>query len=68
MVKVSNCLKGKKSYIAFPIHDSIVIDFSTEDGALLKDIIDIFATTDLGKFMVNVSAGTNFGQLKKVGV
>jgi len=67
MVKVANHLKGRKSYIAFPIHDSIVIDFSTEDSDLLKDIIDIFATTDLGKFLVNVSAGTNFGQLKKVG-
>tara|TARA_R110000851_G_scaffold174822_1_gene321014 strand:+ start:2984 stop:4168 length:1185 start_codon:yes stop_codon:yes gene_type:complete len=67
MVKVSDHLRGRKSYIAFPIHDSIVIDFSTEDNDLLKNIIDIFATTDLGKFMVNVSAGTNFGQLKKVG-
>ena len=67
MVKVSKKLKGRKSYIAFPIHDSIVLDFSVEDSDILKDIIEIFATTELGKFMVNVSAGKNFGQLKKVG-
>ena len=34
----------------------------------LPEIIDIFSDTALGKFKVNVSVGTNFGQLKKIGV
>ena len=67
MVKVSEKLKGRKSHIAFPIHDSIVIDFSNEDRDLLKEIVNIFSTTDLGKFLVNVSVGSNFGQMKKIG-
>ena len=68
MIKVSNYIRGCKSYVAFPIHDSIVLDFSLEDRDRLGDIIDLFATTELGKFKVNVSVGTNFGDLKKLEV
>ena len=68
MIKVSNYLEGAKSYVAFPIHDSIVLDLSVEDKNKLPEIIDIFSNTVLGKFMVNVSVGQNFGQLKRLGV
>lgn len=68
MIKVSNYLKGTKSFVAFPVHDSIVLDLSIEDREKLPEIIDIFSNTALGKFMVNVSVGQNFGQLKKLGV
>ena len=68
MIKVSNYLKGCKSYVAFPIHDSIVLDLSKEDKEKLPEIIDIFSNTALGKFMVNVRVGQNFGQLEKLGV
>lgn len=68
MIKVSNYIRGCRSYVAFPIHDSIVLDFSLEDRDRLGDIIDLFATTELGKFKVNVSVGTNFGDLKKLEV
>ena len=68
MIKVSNYLKGCKSYVAFPIHDSIVLDFAIEDKERLKEIIEIFQTTDLGKFRVNTSIGQNFGQLKQLEV
>tara|TARA_Y100001963_G_C6728850_1_gene422821 strand:- start:15 stop:1196 length:1182 start_codon:yes stop_codon:yes gene_type:complete len=67
MIKVSNYLKGCKSYVAFPIHDSIVLDLAQEEKEKLPEIIDIFSNTALGKFKVNISAGTNFGQLKKIG-
>jgi len=68
MIKVSNYLEGAKSYVAFPIHDSIVLDLSVEDKEKLPEIIDIFSNTVLGKFMVNVNVGKNFGQLKRLGV
>ena len=68
MIKVSNYLEGAKSYVAFPIHDSIVLDLSVEDKYKLPEIIDIFSNTILGKFMVNVNVGKNFGQLKRLGV
>lgn len=68
MIKVSNYLKGTKSHVAFPIHDSIVIDLSVEDKERLPELLEIFSQTDLGNFKVNVSVGTNFGNLKKLGV
>jgi hypothetical protein len=68
MVKVSNYLKGSSSHIAFPIHDSVVIDMSKKDLDKLPRIIDIFSDTELGKFKVNVSRGANFGQLVDMGV
>ena len=67
MIKVSNYLKGCKSYVAFPIHDSIVLDLSAEDKEKIPEIIDIFSDTALGKFKVNVGVGQNFGNLQKVG-
>ena len=66
MIKVSNYLKGCKSYVAFPIHDSIVLDLSKEDKERLPEIIDIFSNTALGKFKVNVGAGINFGNLERL--
>lgn len=68
MIKVSNYLKGSKSHVAFPVHDSIVIDLSLEDKNKLPEIIDAFSNTALGKFKVNVAVGRNFGNLKKMGV
>ncbi len=68
MIKVSNYLKGTKSYVAFPIHDSIVLDLSVEDKEKLPELLNIFSDTELGKFKVNVSVGKDFGNLKKLEV
>ena len=65
MIKVFNFLKGRKSFIAFTVHDNIVIDLANEDKKDLKQIIDIYSDTDLGKFKVNLKAGSNYGELKK---
>ena len=66
MVKVYDLLKGSKSYIAFTIHDSLVIDLAKEDKGLLKEIFDTFAETDLGNFVVSTQAGKNFGEMKEM--
>jgi len=66
MIKVYDLLKDSKSYIAFAIHDSLVIDLAKEDKGLLKEIFDTFAETDLGNFVVSVQAGKNFGEMKEV--
>ena len=68
MIKISNYLKGAKSYVAFPIHDSIVLDLSVEDKEKLPELLNIFSDTELGKFKVNVSVGKDFGNLKKLEV
>ena len=67
MIKVSNYLKGGESYVAFPIHDSIVLDLSEKEKERLPEIIEIFSNTALGKFKVNINVGRNFGQLEKIG-
>ena len=68
MIKVWELLKGKKSYIAFCLHDSLVIDFSEEDVNILKDLKKIFKNTDLGQFKVNVVAGKNYGKMAKLSI
>jgi len=68
MIKLSNYLKGCKSYVAFPVHDSVVLDLSVEDKERLPELLNIFSNTELGKFKVNVSVGKNFGNLKKLEV
>ena len=65
MIKVAGALEGKKSTIAFCLHDSLVIDFHEEDKGLVHDLHEIFAETELGTFKVNISCGKNFGQMRE---
>jgi hypothetical protein len=66
MIRVHDYLEDKDSFVAFPVHDSIILDLKFEERYLLPEIIKIFGDTALGKFMVNVRAGKDFGNLKKL--
>ena len=66
LIKVYEALKGHKSYVAFAIHDSLVIDLAKEDKHLLKNIFNVFSKTDLGEFLISVKAGKNFGQMREI--
>ena len=66
MIKVHKILSGLKSYIAFSLHDSLVIDFAKEDKHILNEVFGAFSKTDLGEFVISISAGKNFGNLKKI--
>ena len=66
VLKLKQELKRKKSFIAFTVHDSVVIDLAKEDRELINLLIGIFSETDLGKFPVNVSAGKDYGTLRKI--
>ena len=66
MYKVWELLEGRKSFIKFCNHDSIVVDFSEEDQLLLNDIKHIFYDTRMGKFKVNCSAGRNWLDMKEL--
>jgi len=68
MIKVWEYLKDKKSYIAFCLHDSLVIDLHTEDEMQINDIKEIFEDTELGKFKVNSYGGKNFKDMKRLNV
>jgi hypothetical protein len=63
--KIHKLLSGKKSYVAFYLYDSIVLDFHFDDIALLKQVADTFADTRFGKFLTNVSVGRNYGEMRK---
>jgi hypothetical protein len=65
-VEIEKMLKSKKTKIAFIIHDSIVLDYSSDDGAIISDIYKQFSKTPFGEFKTNVSAGKNFGDLKEI--
>jgi hypothetical protein len=39
---------------------------ATEDKELVKDICNIFASTDFGKFMITKKIGKNYGDMKKL--
>lgn len=65
-IKINDLLKGKKTFIKFLIHDSIVMDVSAEDKQLIKDICNVFAITDFGKFMITKKVGKNYGEMKQL--
>ena len=68
MVKIHNILRESNSYIAFCMHDSIVIDFSDLDRNLVSGIVEIFRRTIFGDFKVNITAGKNYGSMRKLNV
>ena len=66
--EIMNLLKGKKSKVAFTMHDSVVLDFAKEDHGLVGEIKEIFETNIFGKFMSTVNIGKNFGNLKEIAI
>ena len=64
VIKINNFLKDRRSFIAFTIHDNIVLDIPDEERYIIPEMIEIFSNTALGKFMVNVKAGKDFGNLR----
>ena len=56
--------KGLKTNVAFLVHDSIVLDVPLEEKERIKEIVQIFENTKLGKFKVNINVGRNLGELK----
>ena len=65
-IEISKKLKHKKSYVAFCIHDSLVIDFCKEDKHLISDLTSLFSNTKLDNFSYNLSIGKNFGEMRSI--
>ena len=61
-------LRDKKSFVAFTMHDSVVLDFCKHEHHLVKEIKDIFENNMFGKFLSTVSIGRNYGELKEIEV
>ena len=66
MCKVTQMLKGCKSFVSFCVHDSMVLDLHNDDKHMLPGILKTFSDTELGKYRVNVAAGKNFGDLRGI--
>ena len=63
---IINFLKGRNSFLAFTMHDSIILDFSKEEHFLVKDIKEIFENNIFGKFLSNVSIGKDYKNMRKI--
>ena len=68
MVAIYKLLQGRKSYVAFTLHDSVILDFASEDKELIKPIIEEYRNTKLGRFMTTVSAGKDLYNLKIINI
>mgnify|MGYP003114270742 FL=1 len=65
-IKLDKMLKNKKSFVAFCIHDSIVLDIAAEDKELVESMREEFSKTRFGNFRTNMSLGLNFGDMKRI--
>ena len=57
-------LIGKGSEISFLMHDSIVLDYSKQDASILRDVVQEFSNTRLGKYRANIKIGKNYKDMK----
>jgi len=64
--KIWEMLEDKRSEVRFLVHDSVLLDLSDEDKALLPEMIDKFSKTPLGKYKVGVSIGKSYGEMRKM--
>ena len=65
-IKIDEFLKDYKSFIAFTVHDSVIIDISKDETNLAPKLLGMFADTELGLFKVNASFGGDFGNLREL--
>tara|TARA_R110000824_G_scaffold294583_7_gene482974 strand:- start:1138 stop:2319 length:1182 start_codon:yes stop_codon:yes gene_type:complete len=66
LIQLNDSIASLDTFVAFCIHDSVVLDFKEEDKDKLMDIISTFGKSTLGEFKVNVSAGKNFKEMNKL--
>ena len=58
-------VSGARSFISCLIHDAVVLDFHESDEGLLADIKRLMSSTKFGDFGINVSRGSDLGNLEK---
>ncbi|HHZ97858.1 MAG TPA: hypothetical protein EYN67_20465 [Flavobacteriales bacterium] len=64
--RISELLKDKSSFISHIVHDEIVIDLDSKERHLVPEIKEIFANNQLGRYLVNMSAGPNYLDLNEL--
>ena len=65
-VVLDRFLSDKKSFISHIVHDEIVIDLADEERVLVPEIKEIFANNKLDRFLVNLTCGKNYYDLREL--
>jgi len=65
-VALDRALEGKKSKVAFIIHDEVVLDVADDERDMIPELKDLFSKTVMGDYLTNVKAGKNFGDMRKL--
>jgi len=65
-VAIDNFLKDKESFVAFVVHDEIVIDLKDSEKELVPEIKEMFSKNKLDEYLVNLSCGKNYYELQEL--
>ena len=65
MIKLDKYLQDKASFVAFCVHDEVVLDIEDGDCALINVLVEHFSNTPLGTFGVNVKYGKSYGDMRE---
>ena len=65
-LKIHKFLKETNSFIAFTVHDSVVIDIHRDDRTKIEEMAKMFSETSMGTFKTNLSLGKNFGDMRQI--
>ena len=65
-VTLDKYFEGKKSFISHIVHDEIVVDLADDERCLVPEIREIFSNNKLDKFLVNLTCGKNYFELKEL--
>tara|TARA_Y100000593_G_scaffold42243_1_gene80884 strand:+ start:1026 stop:2219 length:1194 start_codon:yes stop_codon:yes gene_type:complete len=63
--KINVFLRDRKSYVAFTIHDCVIIDLHRDDRDLIPQLKEIFEDTRLGHFPSSCHIGKNLGTMRE---
>lgn len=64
MIKIHKLLSNRKSFVAFSVHDSVVLDVAVEDYALIKEAAKEFSQFRGTTFLSSLSVGHDYGSLQ----
>jgi hypothetical protein len=63
-IALDHFLQDKKSFVSHIVHDEIVIDLANDERDLVSNIKTLFSHNKLDKFLVNLTCGKNYFDLK----
>lgn len=65
-VMVHKLLESHQTYIAFLLHDNLILDVKKEEKDLIKKCVDSFCKTDYGWFWATVKVGKDLLSMKEI--